>query len=271
MNGIQTERSAEALVRAIKANMFAYFRYLGRSPSAELYEDGRQAWLLTGVTHPFLNCVLRIRVASHEVEATIQDTLSTFRAKDVSQFSWWIEPDSQPANLGEHLAAHGLAYTEGARGMAVDLAALEAVEVPAGLTIKQVGGAATLREWVRAASRGFALDSDSESASFDLFDGLGFDLPLRNYAGYLEGEPVATAELFLAAGVAGIYWVATVPEARRRGIGAAMTLAPLREAQALGYRVGILHSAPMGFGVYRSLGFREYCRMSHYYQMGEAG
>ena len=43
-----------------------------------------------------------------------------------------------------------------------------------------------------------------------------------------------------------------------------MTLAALRDARALGYRVGILHSSAMGFPVYQRLGFREFCRMSKF-------
>ena len=49
-----------------------------------------------------------------------------------------------------------------------------------------------------------------------------------------------------------------------------MTLAPLLEARAMGYRIGVLHASEMGLGVYRRLGFQEYCRLGGYVWMGEA-
>ena len=51
--------------------------------------------------------------------------------------------------------------------------------------------------------------------------------------------------------------VATLPEARGQGLGAHVTAEPLRRAQALGYRVGVLQSSDAGHPVYRRLGFQD--------------
>jgi predicted N-acetyltransferase YhbS len=77
---------------------------------------------------------------------------------------------------------------------------------------------------------------------------------------------VATAALVPAAGLAGVYPVSTLPEARGRGIGAAMTAFPLLKARARGYRVGVLQATATGLPAYRRLGFREVCEYRCYAQ-----
>lgn len=61
-----------------------------------------------------------------------------------------------------------------------------------------------------------------------------------------------------------IYDVAAAKAARRQGIGAAVTLAPLLRARALGYRIGVLQASEMGTGVYTRLGFRQVCSFALY-------
>jgi GNAT superfamily N-acetyltransferase len=87
---------------------------------------------------------------------------------------------------------------------------------------------------------------------------------LRMYLGTIAEEPVATVSVFFGAGVAALEHVVTVPQARGRGVGGAITLMAAREAHEQGYRVGVLTSSPMGFNIYRRIGFREYCTFSTY-------
>ena len=54
------------------------------------------------------------------------------------------------------------------------------------------------------------------------------------------------------------------PAARRQGIGTAMTLVPLRDAQALCYRAGVLGASADGLSVYQRLGFKAYSRTAQY-------
>ena len=265
MGDILTDPAAPSLVGAIRANMREWLRYIGSSPQAELHEGPELTWLLTGTPTPTLNTVLRTDADPGNVDVLIESTLAHFRAKDAPRFSWWVGPDTNPADLGQHLADHGLTYWEGSAGMAADLLELsEDSPAPADLEIEHVQDRDTLTRWAHAAFIGLGLPEAGIGSGVELFAGLGYDLPLRSYLGTLHGKTVATSQLFLGAGVAGIYIVATIPDARRQGIGTALTLAPLREARAMGFRIGILHASPMGLGVYRRLGFQEYCRMSHY-------
>ena len=64
--------------------------------------------------------------------------------------------------------------------------------------------------------------------------------------------------------MAGVYNVATVQEARGRGIGRAVTATVLAEAVARGHRLAVLGSSDLGYPVYHRLGFREVSRLRSY-------
>ena len=76
------------------------------------------------------------------------------------------------------------------------------------------------------------------------------------YLGHVDGEPVATSLAVTAEGVVTLFNVATAPEARRRGYGAAMTMAPALAARSQGVAVAALQSTEAGFPVYERLGYR---------------
>jgi GNAT superfamily N-acetyltransferase len=118
--------------------------------------------------------------------------------------------------------------------------------------------------WAETLARGFGEGPREARWVAQIYRRQGYGDPWRHYLGRLDGEAVATATVFLAAGVAGVYFVMTVPEARRRGIGAAITHAALRAARDSGFEYGVLLSSPAGRSVYAGLGFRQYCTFDLY-------
>jgi GNAT superfamily N-acetyltransferase len=93
------------------------------------------------------------------------------------------------------------------------------------------------------------------------------DSPMRLWVGYVNGQPVATCEVFLGDGTAGLYGVATRRDHQRRGIGTAMVLAGLAEAKRRGCDLATLLASPAGLPVYQRIGFRV-CGVFHNYQEG---
>jgi len=270
MHTILSDFSVLTLARAIKANWADYYAYLGRSPSAELSVGPYLTWLLTGIPDSFLNVVLRTQLPSDRAGEIIDETLAHFRAKQVQRLSWWAETDTPSMDLDTHLVTHGLTFDAGGTGMAADLMALnEDLSTPAGLTIMPVADQATLQQWSHVTRIGFGIPEHCERRLFDLFAGLGFEMPVRSYLAVVNGQPVGTSQLFLSAGVAGIYQVTCLPAARQKGIGAAITLAPLLEARRMGYRISILQASPLGYNVYRRLGFQSYGKLNSYLWQNE--
>ncbi len=263
MSEILRDISATALIAAIEDNVFDLIPMLSRWPQAEVYDGAEIKWALTRIPLAMLNSVFRARLAPHEVDATIQAVIDRASARQVPVL-WWLGPQTQPADLGRYLEAHAFKNSGYEPGMAADLTKLnEDWAAPPGLSIRRVSDLEALKAWCQAWVRGFEMPGFAGEAFFDFMSCVGFETS-RPYLGWLDGQPVATSLLVLAAGVAGIYNVATVPEARQKGIGTGMTLTPLQEARAMGYRVGILQASEMGASLYRRVGFEEYCQIGHY-------
>jgi GNAT superfamily N-acetyltransferase len=262
---ILVDFSPPAIAAAIEANLIENYAYFGQAPAGEVVERPSVILFRTGVPHAMFNGVVRARLAPHQLEVVVDEALAYFRQYRLPMV-WWTGESTRPAGLGEQLMARGLTYSGGMPGMAAELRTLAPGPDLPELEVRPVVDAESLARWQRAFTAGFALPEGARRA-WEVFDAslsVGADLPWRRYVGLRRGQPVATAALHLAAGVAGVYSVSTVPEARRQGLGAAMTLAVLRDARALGYRIGILHSTRMGYNVYRRLGFEEYCQLGLY-------
>lgn len=266
MAAILRDTSEAALAAAIDANQAAQFGLLAACMGGEQHDEPDALWFVTGSTYALFNGVMRARLAAERTEERIADLLAPFRARDLPM-TWHVGTSSEPADLGLQLQRRGLWRELGEPGMAAELAHLpEARRWVAGLRVLPVRDEATFGVWLEVMARGFEMPAIARDGIGVACRRFGFapDAAMRHYLGLLHAEPVAASTLYLAHGVAGVYNVATLPRARRRGIGAAMTLAPLLEARDQGYAVGVLQSSKMGLNVYWQLGFRPYTRLVQY-------
>jgi GNAT superfamily N-acetyltransferase len=85
------------------------------------------------------------------------------------------------------------------------------------------------------------------------------------YVGYHEGKPVSTASVVLSDGVLYVAFVATVPQAQRRGFAEATMRHALQAAhEATGYRRTSLHASSAGYAIYERMGYKPVTRLMGY-------
>lgn len=274
MSAMSQDLSSAGMAWATEANGVGVFELWSRVPAMESHDDPPEVrWYISpNVPYPLFNHVYFTKVPQ---EKDVDDRVEQLRKHFASHqlpLMWSVGPFSSPSDLGSHLESHGLRRVEESPGMAVDLKALkEDIAFPSELTIERVSNAEILSEFVEVMRVGFQMPEFTVDGLLEVFSAVGLseESPWQYYVGWLDGEVVTTASLALVAGVGGIYNVVTLPKARRRGFGAAMTLAALGEARELGYRIGVLQSSAMGLGVFRRLGFEEYSTYSIYVGSGQ--
>jgi len=122
--------------------------------------------------------------------------------------------------------------------------------LPAELMIEQVADAEALHDFEIASALGFGTEPQPAATwhAPAILDDPRFTI-LR---GRVDGRTVATSMSYRNAGVLGVYGVATLPEARRRGYAAAMTWAAVAADPSI---PAVLQPSEMAVSLYARLGF----------------
>lgn len=233
---------------AAQRNFVGSYRLLVRHVhGAQVREFGSVFAFTTGVPVAIFNgCIVAVRPIVADLEAAL-DWLAGFDLP----FYLWAEQDVA-AGIGEMAASRSL--EPGA--WLVPHMVLDAVPEPppprSDITVRTVTDPAALESFRQIlVADGLPLD-----ASRRLFpDTFLADADVRVIVADLDGRPVGTALAIRTGDVAGVYAVATLEDARRRGVGTAATWAAVAAGRAWGCRAVTLQSSRMGYGMYEAMGF----------------
>jgi GNAT superfamily N-acetyltransferase len=80
----------------------------------------------------------------------------------------------------------------------------------------------------------------------------------RNYVADVDGEPAACLLILPVDGDASVYWVATLPEARGRGLAGRLMQRALWDARENGCDISTLQATKLGEPVYTRLGYESH-------------
>jgi ribosomal protein S18 acetylase RimI-like enzyme len=271
-----TDTSPAGMRAAIGDVIETTFLLLATAPGGEARRTDGVTTAITGLPVSDFNGVFRTRLhprlPSPEIDQRIAETLAYLRSRGVP-FGWWRLPDDSPSDLHARLVATGLMPEGEQPAMAIDLEQPRPEpRMPKDVTVAEVTDQEGIGAHMRLAANGFGMPVEIEDAFRALVLALpyGPGTPLRYFLATERGEPIGTSLVVVSGGAAGIFNVATAPQARDRGVGTLVTDIALRVAREVGHRIAILETSSMGYHVYQRMGFGEYGTVGHYAWTGEA-
>lgn len=169
---------------------------------------------------------------------------------------WARDGAEEDEDLFAACEAEGLAEVFSMPEMVLEAPA-EAPELRRGVSIRPFATAGEAADFWRIAGAsyaelGFPPEVFTQYTDDDGLLGEGFAV----YFGDLDGEPAAIGLTIVADGVAGIYWIGSLPQARGHDLGRAVTAAVTNAGFELGADFASLQASPLGRPIYEAMGYR---------------
>ncbi len=172
---------------------------------------------------------------------------------------WWATPSTMTPRGDAVLRTRGFVRNP-EPGMHRPLDRPVTVSLPDDL---RVDVTAMTPDLMAALAEGFGFPEFVVEPMLAAFTSIGGD-QFAHVVARLDGEPVGGGSLFFSGLTAGIYNIATVEGARRRGIGTAVTGTLINVAMDRGCTDAVLMASDMGRPTYERLGFVEVCQTPQY-------
>jgi ribosomal protein S18 acetylase RimI-like enzyme len=185
-----------------------------------------------------------------------------FRARGLQWSFWvcedWLEPQAL-RGWRRCFERFGMRHIVDLPGMAAERLLPPSRELPR-LDVQRVQHASTRRIFADISSSCFNVPLPWFEEVFSV-PGVWDDF--EAYIGYSEGVPLCVAATVAGEEVVGVYNVATLPSARRRGFGEAVMRHAVEDSYTRrGLRKTVLQSTPAGLRLYERMGYRTIARIS---------
>ena len=261
------------LGQAVEDNCAALFRQFAETLGGDFVETPEGGRHLTFPDNGTFKGAWRSRLTAETADAAIDETIAWFKARNAPYFHWWTHAGTTPEDLGNRLVARGFEsrYTDDGLDPAVpsveqgspvmvadmsrfDVSLLE--RMPSGFRVTPALTEADLDAFCAVVDTVYPSMPDVSRAWTNATRRAGIgSAPWRLYVAWLDDEPVATNIVTEGGGIVGLWVINTVPSQRRKGIGAAVTIAPLLEWRDRGYRYAGLFASDEGALLYERIGF----------------
>ena len=236
------------LVRIADESFIASFRKLAQHVSqGETHEEGSIFSFSTGLPlSSFNGCIVTQETSSTELASCLE----WVAAHDVP-FRVWVA-EKLAAGLAEVPVSYGLEPAASLYPGMVLHPIPDAPTFDAGVDVVAISEP-TLDEFIGVLEEG---GLRGELARRLISPSFARDADVRLFVGRLDERPVGTSIAIRSGDASGVYNVGTLPQARRRGVGSAVTWAAVGAGQAWGCDTVVLQSSVMGLSMYPDMGFR---------------
>lgn len=255
--------------RTITSNLGEAMRFFGRArPDAEIHEMPGVSVIYCGLDYAAFNAGVMGNSSpgdDAELERRIEAPARHFESRGL-RWSYWYCDDLVGRSLLSRARAllqrHGLVELTDAPGMVAQRLAPPARELPA-IEVRAVSDEATRSAFAHITSLSFEVPW---TICRDVYGSeRAWQGSFRGYVGFVDGLAVSTTAVVVAAGVAGIYSVGTLPGKRGRGYAEALMRDVLDRIRAeTGVERTVLQSTRTGFAMYARMGYEPVTNFSVY-------
>lgn len=258
------DRERQELCSAGFLNLAGMFKHrMGSIPQGRLLE--RNGLLCFSIGCPSVDGYLNGALSTGN-ELPAKEVLGL--SKDFFQslgygFVIWIR-DQTDRDLEQLLKLEGLKPVEDPGGPAMYTPhRLDPSHVPEGIEICRVTSAQDARDFASVAAAAFEMTPAISQLAIAQV-GASNDPKVAAFVAREKGKPISAAFAFVDNGMAGVYYVSTIPEARGRGLGGLCTRAATNAGFDLGAQTVILQAAQRGQTFYERIGYKVFTRYRWY-------